>query len=213
VTDARREVFAGLAGPGRRREAPPLPLLVGFAVFLLVMGYLVASSFTRRSAPTFAPTAEGRVRAPGWERAGDTITVDATDGNDWRYVSLTVGRVLTVPDTAGWEIAVRRYNLVPRWPAADLGAADFDAPGRGREGPWAGAQLGAAPADTGGAIGRWYRYSLLTHLLESKRHVYVVRAARGDRFKLQVLSYYCPGLTAGCVTLRYAPTGRRSSAE
>ena len=145
---------------------PPALLIAGFVVFLLAMGYLVAASLTRRAAPAFAPTMLAR---------GDTLTVDATDGATWRYVSLERGRVLTAPDTLQWDLAIRRYNVRVR--------------GRGE-------------------IGKWYRYSLLTHLLEPKPESYVVHPIGGRAFKLQIVSYYCPGLTAGCMTLTYGPVGR-----
>jgi hypothetical protein len=55
-------------------------------------------------------------------------------------------------------------------------------------------------------LDHWYRYNLLTHLLEPSGHAYLVRA--GDKlWKLAILSYYCPGLTAGCLTVTYAPAG------
>jgi hypothetical protein len=176
---------AGAAGSGRRAAAP-LPLLIGFAVFLVAMGYLVAASLTRRSAPTFTPAAEAR---------GDTLTIDATDGDRWRYASLARGRVLSPGDTAGWDVAVRRYNLIANGDVVDLGPARFDTVGGVR---------GEPEANTS-TVGRWYRYSLLTHLLEPTDHVYVVRTTAGRLFKLEILSYYCPGLTAGCMTLRYQP--------
>jgi len=173
-------------GGGGRAARAPLALLIGFAVFVVAMGYLVVASLTRRAAPTFASAAEAR---------GDTLTVDATDGERWRYVSLTRGRVLSSPDTAGWEIAVRRYNLIANGDVVDLGPAGFDT-----------VHSTALTAEANSsAIPRWYRYSLLTHLLESNEHVYVVRAGGGPPYKLQILSYYCPGLTAGCMTIRYAP--------
>lgn len=149
----------------RKTDRAPAPLLAGFIVFLVAMGYLVAASLTRRVAPTFTPTVEAR---------GDTLTVDAT-GTTWRYVSLERGRVLSGPDTSGWELAIKRYNVRVR--------------GRGE-------------------LGKWYRYSLLTHLLEPKSRVYVVEPVGGRAFKLEIVSYYCPGLTAGCMTLKYAPLGQ-----
>jgi hypothetical protein len=170
----------------RREAATPLALIIGFAVFIVAMGYLVVSSLTRRGAPTFAPTVEAR---------GDTLTIDATDAEEWRYVSLTRGRVLSPPDTAGWEIAVRRYNLIANGDVVDLGSAVFDSV---RDS----ARAGEANSS---AVPKWYRYSLLTHLLEPKGNVYVVRARAGPLYKVQILSYYCPGLTAGCMTIRYAP--------
>jgi hypothetical protein len=173
---------------GRVRFGPavaPLPLVIGFGVFVVAMAYLVTSSLTRRAAPTFAPTVDAR---------GDTLTVDATDADRWRYVSLTRGRVLAPPDTAAWEIAVRRYNVVAKGDVADLGPAAFDTVNR---------HTGPQEANTS-IVPKWYRYSLLTHLLESNGHVYVVRAGHGAPYKLQILSYYCPGLKAGCMTFRYA---------
>jgi hypothetical protein len=44
---------------------------------------------------------------------------------------------------------------------------------------------------------------MFSHLLEPKGHVYLARTSDGHRVKLQVLSYYCPRLEAGCMTLRY----------
>jgi hypothetical protein len=174
-------------GTRRHRGAAPLPLLVGFALFVLAMGYLVIASLSRRAAPTFEPTAVAR---------RDTLTVDATDGRRWQYVSLARGRVLPVPDTAGWEIAVRRYNLIANGDVVDLGLALMDT-------VHSTALAGEANSS---AIPKWYRYNLLTHLLESNGHVYVVRPTRGGSiYKFQILSYYCPGLKAGCMTIRYAP--------
>src|SRR5574342_507473 len=97
--------------PARRGTSMPIPLLAGFGLFLVAIVYLIAASFSRRSAPVFAPSPAERVRAAGWERVGDTLTIDATDGERWQYVSLTLGRVLTPPDTTGWELAIQRYRL------------------------------------------------------------------------------------------------------
>jgi hypothetical protein len=44
----------------------------------------------------------------------------------------------------------------------------------------------------------------VSHLLQSKRHTYVARTPEGRFAKLAILSYYCPGLSAGCFTLRYS---------
>jgi hypothetical protein len=171
---------------GARGSAAPLPLLIGFGVFVVAMGYLLAASFTRRAAPTFAPTVVAR---------GDTLTIDATDGKAWRYASLARGQVLSGTDTAGWDVGVRRYNLIANGDVVDLGPARFDTV--------VGVNGGSEPGMS--TFGRWYRYSLLTHLLESTDHVYVLRTTAGRLFKLQIVSYYCPGLAAGCMTIRYAP--------
>jgi hypothetical protein len=182
----------------------PLPLLVGFGLFVAGLGSLVVASLTRRDAPVYAPSPPGRGRAAAWARAGDTLTLDATDGDRWRYASLSRGHALAGADTAGWEIAVRRYRVtVPTGAAlADLGAVSFDSARVARGAPVA---FVPAAARGNGVMDHWYRYSFVTHLLEPNGHVYALRAADGSLWKLEVLGYYCPGLVAGCLTLRYAP--------
>ena len=183
----------------RRGASTPIPLLAGFGLFLVAIVYLVAASFSRRTAPVFSPSPLERVRSAGWERIGDTLTIDATDGERWQYVSFTLGRVLTAPDTSGWELAVQRYRLKAPGGIADLGKAPFAAAAPRVDAP---SNLEARSSN----LDHWYRYNLLTHLLEPSGHVYVVRA--GDKlWKLSIVSYYCPGLTAGCLTITYAPSG------
>jgi hypothetical protein len=180
----------------------PLPLLAGFALFVAGLAYLVVMSLTRRDAPVFAPSAMARARGANWERVGDTLTLDATDSDRWRYASLSSGRPLAGPDTAGWELAARRFNINVAGPVADLGPVPF---AEARLTPSASYLLWGMRAPANGAIGHWYRYNLVTHLLMPGDHVYALRTADGRLWKLQLLGYYCPGLVAGCVTLRYAP--------
>jgi hypothetical protein len=122
------------------------------------------------------------------------LTIDASDGDRWQYVSLAHGRVLAPPDTADWDLAVQRYRVRTAGALADAGAVPFEH---------------AARPHTGGGrrdLGHWYRYNMLTHLLEPDGHVYFMESrAGGPSWKLAVLSYYCPGLVAGCLTVRYAP--------
>jgi hypothetical protein len=180
----------------------PLPLLAGFALFVAGLVYLVVMSLTRRDAPVFAPSPAARTRAANWERVGDTLTLDATDTERWRFVSLSSGRPLAGSDTAAWELAARRFHIIAAGALADLGPV-----------PFADARLSSASSFVpsgkrdlaNDAIGHWYRYSLVTHLLMPGDHVYALRTADGRLWKLQLLGYYCPGLVAGCVTLRYAP--------
>jgi hypothetical protein len=185
---------------GERRSRPPLLLVGGFALFIFVTGYLVASSVTKRSVPTFDPSLRLTTRASG-PRHDDTITIDASDAKLWRYVDFDRGGLVAPPDTAGWDLAVRRYIVIASDAIADLGPKRFedvhDVPDRGFV-------ANAVTGDTiNAAIRRWYRYSMLTHLLEPAGHAYVVRT-RDRRFaSVQILSYYCTGLRPGCLTLRY----------
>jgi hypothetical protein len=192
--------------PAPRIPRPPIPLLVLFGAFIVAIVYIVAASFVRRDAPVFSASPVERTRSANWQRVGDTLTVDASDGDHWRYVSLARGRVLALPDTAGWDIAVQRYRVItpPSGGIADLGAASFDGARVDRSSrfvPTTGVEL-----LENDAIKHWYRYNLLTHLLEPNGHVFAVRTPGGALWKLAVLSYYCPRLEAGCLTVRYAPT-------
>src|SRR5690348_6854424 len=105
----------------------PLPLLVLFGLFVAAIVYLVAASLTRRDAPVFSISPGNRERAANWRTVGDTLTIDATDGDRWQYVSLARGRVLAPPDTVGWDIAVQRYRVISATSVAiaDLGATTF----------------------------------------------------------------------------------------
>src|SRR6266699_899773 len=59
-------------------------------------------------------------------------------------------------------------------------------------------------ADTANAgLGKWYEYSMWSHLLTSKHHVYAIRTAAGERAKLEILAYYCREVGAACYTIRY----------
>jgi hypothetical protein len=196
-------------GPRRRGGfVAPLPLLILFGAFLAAIVYLVAASLTRRSAPVFSVSPRTRTRSANWQRVGDTLTIDATDGDRWQYVSLTQGRVLALPDTSGWELGVQRYRVIapPNGAIADVGLKSFDLlrPADAANGAaFVSTTFGEHPENV--AIEHWYRYNLLTHLLEPNGHLFVIRTPEQTRWKVVVLSYYCPGLVAGCLTLRYAP--------
>ena len=198
------------------RARPPLPLLIGFAVFVMAIVYLMAVSMTPRDVPTFEPTPlvelaahdDGLLlsRSADAERAMpaprlDTITIDAGNPDAWRYFSFRRRALLQAPDTLEWDLAVRRYHLRTAGMAADLGPpVDDNAPAS------AASFLADDGRDDSGhpAMRRWYRYGMFTHLLESRRHAYLVRTRDGGLARMEVLSYYCPGPRPGCMTLRYA---------
>jgi hypothetical protein len=180
----------------------PRPLLIGFATFVVAMVALVAASLRRREAPVRAPSSATRVRAAGWERAGDTLTLDATDAERWRRASLALGRALAASDTATWEIAARRHRITVAGAIADLGAVAWDSVRVPADARWVASR---PQEDANAALAHWYRYDFTTHLLEADGRVFALRSPSGRLWKLQVLGYYCPGVRAGCLTLRYAP--------
>ena len=176
-------------------------LFLGFGIFVLILGYIVVASLTRRETPTFAPRAprEGGLNASA---AADTATIDTTDPEQWRFVDLDQGRLLTSPDTAGWDVALRRYYIRASGAITDTDSGQLALTG-------AIPDLPQGPGEPSGILGvestvrRWYHYSMWSHLLEPNDHVYVLRTSEGHITRLQVLSYYCPGLQAGCLTIRY----------
>jgi hypothetical protein len=189
----------------RQGLVAPIPLLLLFGAFIVAIVYIVAASFVRREAPVCPPSPVERARATNWQRVGDTLTIDASDGDHWQYVSLARGRVLTPPDTAGWDIAVQRYRVISptNGGIADLGVSSFEAAHVGESSRFV--PTTGVDQRQNDAINHWYRYNLLTHLLEPNGHVFAVRTPAATLWKLSVVSYYCPGLQAGCLTVLYAP--------
>lgn len=178
-----------------------LGLSAVFALFLAAIIYIVASSVSRREAPTFSPSPIAP-RPIGDTSIIDTITVDARDAQRWAYVDFDRRSVVLPPDTAGWDIAVRRFHILAGDAIADLGKVAFDSVS---EAPDSGFVANSTRGNTlNPAIQKWYAYSMLTHLLEPNGRVYAVRTRDGRYARLEILSYYCEGLKAGCFTFRYA---------
>ena len=178
----------------------PLPLLIWFAVFLVVIVYLVAASFVPKSVQVFALVERPSRAAPPKEIVRETLTVDGRDETRWRYVSLAAGGRVGQADR--WDLAVRRFTIVPSGAAIDLGAVPFEDVRDAPRGPWIPTAFAGDMAND--ALRRWYRYGFFSHLLTPAGHVYAIRTADLRYAKLEILSYYCPGPVAGCLTFRYA---------
>lgn len=176
---------------------PPIPLVVVASLFTVAMVWLVGASLMPRAVPTFSPdTAHGTAGS-----GVDTVTIDARDPQRWRFFSFTRGP-LVLPDSAGWDLAVRRFRVMPSGDVTRIDTVTFD---QLRDIPPTGYQPTVFSRDTvNPAIERWYRYDWLSHLLRPKPEVYVIRTRTGQAVKLAFLSYYCPGPEPGCVTVRFA---------
>lgn len=176
---------------------PPLPLVVVASLFTIAMVWLLAASLRPGAVPTFSPST-ARITAGS---AVDTVTIDARDPERWRFLSFTRGP-LSPPDSGGWDLAVRRFRVMPSGDALRIDTVTFDAL---RDTPPTGYQSTVFSRDTvNPALERWYRYDWLSHLLRPKPEVYVIRTRTGQAVKLAFLSYYCPGPEPGCVTVRFA---------
>lgn len=179
----------------------PLGIIAVFGLFLLAVGYVIAASLARREQPTFVPSVVAPRPLPPGSSVVDTLTVDARDAVRWTYVDLARRSVVEAPDTAGWDLAFRRFYIRARAGARDLGRAAFDTMASVPDSGYVFDEGGSDAANP--ALRRWYRYGFTSHLLEPKDHVYAVRTSDGRAAVVQILSYYCPGLVAGCMTVRY----------
>jgi hypothetical protein len=163
--------------------------------FLLLVVSLLIGSFTK---PEFPPYQLG----PSRDASGaEVYTLDASRGDQWQRFRFAPPRV--VQDGGGWDIALRRNHVItaPGAAALDLGAASFDSL---TEVPTDGYSSTVFAADSvNPAIGKWYDYSMLSHLLTSKHHLYAVRTAEGDYVAFEILAYYCREVGAACYTVRY----------
>jgi hypothetical protein len=185
----------------------------GGIVALMSMLAIVVMGVRRSDPPTFAPTplevrpAAGRLVGP------DTVTIDATAPDRWRYFSFEQGTLVERPSPIDWDIAFRRFQIIVNGGqgfagdggALDLGEVPFDSV---HAVPVDGYVTTIARTDSvNAALKEWYRYSYLSHLLSPRGHAYAVRTADGRYAKLEFLGYYCPGATPGCVTFRYVYQG------
>ena len=175
---------------------PPILVLVLSGAFLLLVTSLLIGSF---SEPDFPPYPLGPT--------GDTLyTLDASDGDRWQRFQFARAAVV---DAGAWDVGFRRNHMItaPEAGALDLGAVNFDSV---QEVPADGyAQTRFGSDSTNPAIGKWYSYSMLSHLLTTRNHVYAIRTADGRFVKLQLLAYYCRNVGAACYTLRYKTTRPR----
>lgn len=190
------------------RSRATIVLTAGFVLFAAVMVYLVAASLGVRSAAEYQPTEPGlanRARDKALRLPGtiDTLTIDARDERAWRFVSLHHGAVLAFPDTVGWDLAVRRHHIIASGAIADLGDVAFETITKATNTGYVTSVMGRDSSNA--AAHHWYRYGMLSHLLEPNGHVFAVRTTSGRHYKFEVLSYYCRGLEGGCLTIRLAP--------
>jgi hypothetical protein len=179
-------------------------VLVLAAAFVLLFAALLIGSFATPEFPPYTPT----VAAPA--PVGDSLvgpaeyTIDASAPDRWRRFDFSRN---AVADSGKWDVAFRRTHVAAAAGVGivDLGRQPFDSV---RVAPEAGYVYAGASADTTHpAIGKWYDYSYLTHLLTSRRHVYALRTADGRHAKLEIVAYYCQVVGAACLTIRYAYQG------
>lgn len=180
---------------------PKVALGAGFGVFLVIVAFLIAPTFRKTEIDTFKPRVVG-IAVPTAPGTVDTVTVDAGSDRAWRFFDFERGLVSDPPDTAGWDLALQRFHLIPSGEIANLGRTSFDALHTPPDTGYVRTIMGRDTVND--VTDKWYSYSYLSHLLVPKGDVYVLRTREGNQVKLQMAGYYCPGTTPGCVTFRYA---------
>ena len=147
-------------------------------------------------------------------------TVDARSENVWIYFDFSRGAVVPVldPKEDAWDLAFKRYvmktnggrsNPHGQGAVLKLSRRDF-------------AALSEVPGDVefqadvhpknrlypfNPVLEKWYNYSYLANVLAPKREIYVIRTQEGKYAKMRMLSYYCTGNVAGCMTFEYVYQG------
>ena len=175
-------------------------MLVLTGAFLLLVTSLLIGSF---SEPDFPPYPLGP--------SGDSLyTLDASNGERWQRFHFARQ---AVADSGPWDVAFRRNHMItaPEAGALDLGPVSFDSvmdvPSEGYS------QTRFGDDSTNPAIGKWYAYSMFSHLLTTRNHVYAIRTSDGRFVKLQLLAYYCRDVGAACYTMRYKTTRPRPASS
>jgi hypothetical protein len=161
------------------------------AVLILAAVGLVATSLSRPEPLSFPSSSTAVVldAATGRRR----LTIDASDPVRWQFVSLRRGEILDTVGPLDWDLAARRFHI------ATNGGPGFA--GQGAAGAESLIQTSADTTKSG--FGKWYNYGFTSHLLTPKPVDYTVLGADGGRYRLRIVSYYCPRATPGCITIEY----------
>jgi hypothetical protein len=173
------------------------------AAFLLLVASLLIGAFTRPELPPYQLSTRPATNG--------LYTLDASRGDRWQRFRFTQNSVVEsgVAPPPPWDLAFRRNYVItaPGAAALDLGAVSLDSL---TTVPVEGYTATTFAADTvNAAIGKWYAYSMLSHLLTSRHHVYAVRTAEGSFVAFEILAYYCREVGAACYTMRYKTTHPR----
>lgn len=181
--------------------SPKVALGAALGAFVLIIAALLTPTFLTTKVDTFLPRVVG-IAVPAVPGGVDTVTIDAGAEHRWRFFDVERGLVSDPPDTVGWDLAFQRFHLIPSGEVANLERTPFDSVRTAPDSGYARTVFGRDTVNA--ATAKWYSYSYLSHLLVPKGEVYVMRTREGHFAKLQILGYYCPRTTPGCLTFRYA---------
>lgn len=184
-----------------------------------------AEDLSARLGPDAGPSPDGPVELLAQDDGEFDVRVEAKSDDDWIYLDLAsavgVARAAgdSPPDSASWDIALRRFHIKLNGGASGPGQAAtawLDAIGFDDvdEVP-AGAEFITDEADADGddtpeyvmSTGdtRWYNYNIMTHVLTPKEGTFVVRASSGATYyRFEIRGYYDDAGTAGYPRIRWS---------
>jgi hypothetical protein len=203
------------AGKGYR-----LFLMAAFCMLLATGCERVATDGFDPASATYSPTPPRPVESVEYLTEPTVYTIDARSDNVWIYFDFSRGAVVPVldPKRDAWDLAFKRYVMrtnggrsnpdgqgaVLKLPELDFAAVS----GVSEDSQF---QADVHPKNRlqpfNPALEKWYSYSYLANVLAPKPEVYVIRTQDGKYAKMRMLSYYCTGNVAGCMTFEYVYQG------
>ena len=195
-------------------------VLAGLGLLLVAGCERVATEGFDPASATYSPTPPRPVESVEHLTHPVVYTIDARSDNVWIYFDFSRSAVVPVldPKQDAWDVAFKRYVMrtnggrsnpdgqgaVLKLPERDLAAVlqvpedvDFQADIHPKN------RLHAFNP----VLEKWYNYSYLANVLAPKPAVYVIRTQDGKYAKMRLLSYYCTGNVAGCMTFEYVYQG------
>jgi hypothetical protein len=200
--------------------------LIGLWLSVVLLAGCSAESLSRDdpASVTYQPTPP-QPQAVGARLVGPTIyTVDARSKDVQMYFDFARGSVVAVqdPKTDSWDLMFQRYTI-------KTNGGDTNPAGQGALLSLDGHDLSAVtkvpekaefvsdihpknrPSSYNPVSAKWFNYSYLANVLAPKPLVYLVRTHDGKYAKMRILSYYCTGQSAGCLTFEYVYQGDGST--
>jgi len=135
--------------------------------------------------------------------------VDATDEEAWVYLDLDSGEQVTPADPESdlaWDLRFRRFHIALNGGVSGpagvetvfIDGATLEEVELAPEDGWVSDRPDGDDEDPEPdlALGGWYDYDVMTHVLTPRPGVYVIRTAEGD-YALEMLDYYNAAGTSG----------------
>lgn len=149
------------------------------------------------------------------EQEPTRFTLDAVSLVDWVLFDFDEGRVVDGDfGSPGWDVAFRRTKLLTNsgvtnptgtGGAFDLGEVPLETASPPAAVTFTVDGLGGDDDDEpeNSAVGHWYSYSFISHIVSVKPNTYLVRTGESLDALVQFDSYYCEDEESGCITFRY----------